>query len=263
MLVSAAIFFRGFARFAILTRMTGSSLARLNRAVVEFTTGRRDPETDRMRTRPPEGYRMFPQFLSRAETDRWLGLVESRNDLFKSVSGKAGMSLPYHVLDGYTIQEQFPEFRELAAGKLLRITEETFGVRLELMADPKRAFRIQCYRARQEGFKWHLDGGLYSALLTLVNTNDGATEVLSPEWSRVLFPVPYLLFPFARLLEFAKPEAVVARAGDLLVIKGGEVLHRGVTSREDGERLVFVATYNPVGTKPTPAWDWFARKLNY
>jgi hypothetical protein len=131
------------------------------------------------------------------------------------------------------------------------------------MADPKRAFRIQCYRARHEGFKWHLDGGLYSALLTLVNTNEGATEVLSPEWSRVLFPVPYLLFPFARLLEFAKPKPLVGRPGDLLVLKGGEVLHRGVTTRDEGERLVFVATYNPVGTKPTPLWDWFARRLNY
>ena len=148
------------------------------------------------------------------------------------------MSLPYHVLDGYKIAEHFPEFRELANGPLKSATEETFGVKLDLMADPKRAFRIQCYRARHEGFKWHLDGGLYSALLTLVNTNQGATEVLSPEWSRVLFPVPYLLFPFARLLEFAKPKPVVAHAGDLLVIKGGEVLHRGVTAKEEGERLV-------------------------
>ena len=243
--------------------MAASALARFNRAVVEFTTGRRDPDADLQRVHPPEGYRMFPQFLSRAETDRWLGLVESRSELFKSVNGKAGMSLPYHVLDGYKIDEQFPEFRELAAGALLRITEETFGVKLELMADPKRAFRIQRYRTKHEGFKWHLDGGLYSALLTLVNTNEGATEVLSPEWSRVLFPVPYLLFPFARLLELATPKPVVARAGDLLVIKGGEILHRGVTTKADGERLVFVATYNPVGTKPTPLWDWFARKLNY
>jgi len=87
--------------------------------------------------------------------------------------------------------------------------------------------------------------------------------VLSPEWSRLLFPLPYLLFPFQRLLEFAKPTPIVPHAGDLLVIKGGAVLHRGVTKKSDGERLVFVATYNPVGTKPTPMWDWFARRLNY
>ena len=242
--------------------MAASALARLNRAVVEFTTGRRDPDVGR-RVRPRAGYRILPQFLSSTETARWHDLIESRGNLFKQVSGKAGMSLPYHVLDGYKIAEHFPEFPELASGPLKNATEETFGVKLDLMADPKRAFRIQCYRARHEGFKWHLDGGLYSALLTLVNTNEGATEVLSPEWSRVLFPVPYLLFPFARLLEFAKPKPVVAHAGDLLVIKGGEVLHRGVTAKEDGERLVFVATYNPVGTKPTPLWDWFARKLNY
>jgi hypothetical protein len=145
----------------------------------------------------------------------------------------------------------------------LRVTEETFGVSLEVMNDPKRAFRIQYYRKKEEGFKWHLDGGLYSVLLTLINTNEGATEVLSPEWSRILFPVPYLLFPFGRILEFAKPKPIPTRPGDLLVIKGGEVLHRGVTRKEDGERLVFVVSYNPLGTKPTPLWDWFARRLNY
>ena len=243
--------------------MTGSTLARLNRAVVEFTTGRHDPSMDPTLSRPPEGYRLFPGFLSSQDMDHWVDLIESGADLFKPVAAKAGMSLSYNVLDGFAINQHFPELRELAAGPLLKITEETFDVQLELMADPKRAFRIQCYRRKQEGFKWHLDGGLYSALLTFVNTNEGATEVLSPEWSRVLFPVPYLLFPFARLLEFAKPKPVTARPGDLLVIKGGEVLHRGVTTREDGERLVFVATYNPVGTKPTPVWDWFARRLNY
>lgn len=243
--------------------MNASPLARLNRAVVEFTTGRHDPDADQIPSRPAEGYRVLSQFLSPEQITGWLSLIESRGNLFKPVAAKAGMSLAYNVLDGFTIDQHFPELRELAAGPLLRITQETFGVQLELMADPKRAFRIQCYRAKHEGFKWHLDGGLYSALLTLVNTNEGATEVLSPEWSRVLFPVPYLLFPFARLLEFAKPKPLIARAGDLLVIKGGEVLHRGVTTREDGERLVFVATYNPVGTKPTPLWDWFARRLNY
>jgi hypothetical protein len=255
--------FTAVAAFAILHNMTGSPLARLNKAVVEFTTGRRDPDAHLPQARPAEGYRILSQFLPPEETAGWLDLIESRGDLFKPVAAKAGMSLPYNVLDGFKIDEYFPELREFAAGPLLRVTEGTFGVQLELMADPKRAFRIQCYRARHEGFKWHLDGGLYSALLTLVNTNEGATEVLSPEWSRVLFPVPYLLFPFARLLEFAKPKPIIAGPGDLLVIKGGEVLHRGVTTKENGERLVFVATYNPIGTKPTPMWDWFARKLNY
>ena len=243
--------------------MNTSPLARLNRAVVEFTTGRHDPNAHLPHARPAEGYSIFPQFLSPKQTADLLGLIESRGNLFKAVQAKAGMSLAYNVLDGFSIDQYFPELRELAAGALQKITEETFGVDLELMADPKRAFRIQCYRARHEGFKWHLDGGLYSALLTLINTNSGATEVLSPEWSRVLFPVPYLLFPFARLLQFAKPKPLIAHPGDLLVIKGGEVLHRGVTTMDEGERLVFVATYNPVGTKPTPLWDWFARRLNY
>jgi hypothetical protein len=238
-------------------------LARLNRAVVERTTGRHDPDTDPVNTCPAEGYRVISEFLPPAETTRWLNLIESNRDLFKAVSGKAGMTLPYTVLDGLTIERRLPELRALAAGPLRAVTERTFGVPLELMADPQRAFRVQCYRKRRDGFKWHLDGGLYSIVLTLKNTNEGTTEVLSPEWSRILFPVPYLLFPFGRLLEAVGPKPLVGRPGDLLVIKGGEVLHRGVTRKENGERLIFAVSYNPRGTKPTPLWDWFARRLNY
>src|SRR5262245_21664057 len=149
------------------------TLARLNRAVVEFTTGRHDPDGDRLHECPAEGYRLISEFLPPAEASRLLRQIESRRDLFTAVSGKVGMTLPYSVLDGLTIDRHFPELRALAAGPLLRITEETFGVPLEVMKDPKRAFRIQCYRKKREGFKWHLDGGLYSVLLTLVNTNEG------------------------------------------------------------------------------------------
>ena len=241
----------------------GNILARLNRAVVESTTGRKDPDARHSLDRYKEGYRVFEKFVGPDELASLHQLIASHDHLFKPVSGKAGMSLPYHVLDGFNICKHFPQLREYAAGPLLTAAEETFGVKLELMADPKRAMRVQCYRTKQEGFKWHLDGGLYSSLLTLVNSNEGATEVLSPEWSRLLFPLPYLLFPFQRLLEFAKPTPLIAHAGDLLVIKGGAVLHRGVIKKAEGERLVFVATYNPVGTKPTPMWDWFARRLNY
>ena len=243
--------------------MNSHALGRLNRAVVEFTTGRRDPDFELQTAQPPGGYRLWEKFISVEESSRWLTLINERSELFKPVHAKSGMSLPYNVLDGNKIDEHLPELRRFANGPLLKAIEETFSLKLEPMSDPKRSLRIQCYRTKDEGFKWHLDGGLYSALLTLVNTNEGATDVLSPEWSRKLFPVPYLLFPFPRILEFAKPKALVSGAGDCLMIKGGEVLHRGVTGKEKGERLIIGATYNPVGTKPTPLWDWFARKLNY
>lgn len=239
------------------------TLARLNRAVVEFTTGRRDPHEPQLKGCPPEGYRLISEFLSADETTSLVNLIQSRCDLFTAVSGKLGMTLPYWVLDGLKVDRHFPELRALACGPLLKVTEETFGVPLELMRDPKRAFRIQCYRNKDHGFKWHLDGGLYSVLLTLSNTNGGTTDILSPEWSRILFPVPYLLFPFDRLLEFAGPKPISGRPGDLLVIKGGAILHRGVTRKKGGERLIFAVSYNPLDTKPTPLWDWFARRLNY
>ncbi len=243
--------------------MSGNSLTRLNRAVVELTTGRHDPDPGGLLAQPAEGYRVYPAFLSHAETEGWLRLIRDRSDLFAPVSAKVGMSLAYNVLDGIKIDQHLPELRAFANGPLLKILSETFSLELEPMTDIKRSLRIQRYCSTHEGFKWHLDGGLYSIILTLVNTNEGATEVLSPEWSRVLFPVPYLLFPFARLLEFAKPKPVKCGPGDLVAIKGGEVLHRGVTASETGERIIIGASYNPAGTKPTPMWDWFARKLNY
>lgn len=242
--------------------MNSRPLARLNRAVVELTTGRHGPVAQST-AQPAGGYRLLRQFLTPEETAGWLNRIRSRSELFKAVAAKAGMSLAYNVVDGIAIDAYLPELRELANGRLLQITEETFGLRLEPMKDIKRSLRIQCYRTTREGFKWHLDGGLFSVVLTLENTNGGFTEVLSPEWSRVLFPVPYLLFPFARALQFARPQPLSAGPGDLLVIKGGEVLHRGVTGSEVGERIILGVSYNPVGTKPTPLWDWFARKLNY
>jgi len=91
-----------------------SPLARLNRAVVEFTTGRHDPDAHLPQARPAEGYRVLPKFLSPDKTAGWLNLIESKGELFKTVAGKAGMSLPYNVLDGYKIDEHFPELREFA-----------------------------------------------------------------------------------------------------------------------------------------------------
>ncbi len=243
--------------------MTTSALAKLNRAVVELTTGRTDPNTDGPVVQPADGYRMLSQFLSSDETEAWLNRIQERANLFQPVTAKAGMSLAYSVLDGIKIDQHLPELREFANGPLMRELEETFGVRLEPMTDIKRSLRVQRYRSTHEGFKWHLDGGLYSVILTLLNTNEGSTEVISPEWSHVLFPVPYLLFPFARSLKFAKPRPLRSGPGDLLVIKGGEVLHRGVTGKDFGERIILGASFNPFGTKPTPMWDWFARKLNY
>ena len=65
--------------------MGGSTLARLNKAVVEFTTGRHDPEARAPQERPAQGYRVLSKFLSPAETAAWLYLIDSKNNLFKTL----------------------------------------------------------------------------------------------------------------------------------------------------------------------------------
>jgi hypothetical protein len=209
------------------------------------------------------GYRLFPQFLSPAETERLRALVGERQEKLQAVAAKAKMNLAYHVVHGNELRQSFPDFFELAAGRLLELAQEQAGIPLELMRDPKRAVRIQHYRKQSEGFLWHLDGGEYGALLTLVNTNHGVTEVLSPRLSRWLKPVPYLLFPFQGVLARMRTTRIVANAGDLLILHGGKVIHRGLIQQDDGERTLLAVSYDRVGKKTSRVWEWIARRLNY
>jgi len=210
-----------------------------------------------------DGYQFSPGFLSVAETEHWRERVESRRALFRHVAAKAGMNLSYSVMNGHQVRDDMPDLFELIQGRLHEALQDAAGQPLALMRDPKRAVRIQWYRHRREGFRWHLDGGMYSVLLTLVNTNQGATQMISLRWSRYLKPVPYVLFPFQGLLAHAPTTVIQSHPGDLLLIQGGAVIHRGTNARSDGERMVLVASFDPVGRRPTPVWDWLARRLNY
>jgi hypothetical protein len=208
------------------------------------------------------GYRLFPGFLSAAETERLLEKVREQAR-FQTVAAKAGMNLSYHVVDGNRTRDELPEFFALASGLLQETTQSLIDQPIELMRDPKRAVRIQCYRQKSDGFFWHLDGGAYGALLTLVNTNQGATDLLTPRLSRFLKPAPYLLFPFQGLLELARPTRIVTAPGDLLILHGGAIIHRGVMQLDEGERILLAASFDPVGRKKSAAWEWLARRLNY
>ena len=209
------------------------------------------------------GYRLFRQFLSPEETERLLRLVQGRQESFQTVAAKAKMNLSYHVVNGHELRRQFPELCELASGRLLELAQAQAGRPLELMRDPKRAIRIQHYRKKSEGFLWHLDGGEYGALLTLVNTNLGVTELLTPRMSRWLKPVPYLLFPFQGVLARARTTKILAEAGDLLILHGGAVIHRGLIQQDEGERTLLAVSYDRVGKKTSRIWEWIARRLNY
>jgi hypothetical protein len=191
------------------------------------------------------------------------GAILAQQHRFKPVGTKAGMNLPYKVLNGYDLREHLPALAAFAAGPMLTVAQELAGEPLQLMADTKRDMRLQWYHGKHEGFRWHLDGGLYGALFTVTNDNEGATEMLTPRKSRWLWPVPYVLYPFPRILELAGPEPIAAGAGDLVVIRGGEIIHRGVIRRDRGDRILLAASFDPVGRARPRVWDALARWLNY
>ena len=209
------------------------------------------------------GYRLVRGFLSPQETERLLEQVSSRRNQMQTVAVKARMNRSYHVIDGLEVQRDLPELFERAAGQLRDLVEEQAGVAIELMRDPKRALRVQHYRRKNEGFLWHLDGGEFGALLILENTNGGFTELLTPGLSRWLKPLPYLLFLFQGVLARAPTTKIHAGAGDLLILHGGEVIHRGMMQRDEGARTLLAASYDRVGKKDSRLWRWIAQRLNY
>jgi hypothetical protein len=189
--------------------------------------------------------------------------VGSRRDAFRAVGGRGGLNLPYSVVDGHRSRECFPGLAELARTRLREAAEETVGRPLAPIRDEKRALRIQLYGGRHEGFRWHLDVSSYSALLTLENTSRGATEVIPPRLTRLLTPLYYPFYPLRQLFSAVPHRTICSEPGDLLILHGRAVLHRARALADEGERLVVVAAFEPVGCRPTPVGDWLARNFNY
>jgi hypothetical protein len=130
------------------------------------------------------------------------------------------------------------------------------------MHDVTRAVRVQVYRGARDGFRWHFDGDSYAALLTLENESGGQTQVISPALSRVLRPLFYPLYWAPHVFSLMPREEFTLAAGDLLILHGARVLHRG-TGGHLGERVLVAYGYNEVGKRPSPWRDRLARFANF
>ena len=181
--------------------------------------------------------------------------------------GRSGLGPRYRVIDGEQIGLHLPEIGDFGERRVRALAERFAGRPLELMSSPKRAMRVQVYDRKDHAFRWHLDGHAYAALLTLENTNGGRLEVLPPVLSQTLrclmlpryvFPQVFSLFPF---------EAITAKAGDLILMRGARSFHRGVTVEEDGRRVLVAYMYDEVGRKRYPLLsrieERIARFVNY
>ncbi len=210
-----------------------------------------------------ETYRHVPGFLTAEELERLRQLVRERRDLLTEVHGRGGLGPRYRVIDGIQIQEHLQAVEGLGETRVRPLVEEFAREPLAPLGSARRAMRVQVYARRDHGFRWHFDGHPYVALVTLENSNEGQTQFLSPGLSRWLRFLLYPLYAFPQLFSVFPRSTVALRPGDLLMMRGGRVLHRGVTLLAEGERILLAYTYAAPGAKPNPFRDFAARRLNY
>jgi hypothetical protein len=209
-----------------------------------------------------EAYRHVPGFLSTEEL-AWLNrLIADHEDLYTEVHGRGGLGPRYRVIDGDQIHASLPEVEELG-DRVRPLAEEFAGEPLRPLGSSKRSMRVQAYERREHGFRWHLDGHAYVALVALKNTNGGQTQFISPALTRFLRFLLYPLYAVPQVFSVFPRRAVTAQAGDLLVMRGARTLHRGITLSDQGERILLAYTYDRPDKKPNPLRDWIARRLNY
>jgi len=210
-----------------------------------------------------EGFRHVQGFLGPGEVASLVALVDRHDALFRDVHGKGGLGPKYRVIDGDQILAELPAVAELGDRRVRPLAEDFAGHPLRPLDSSKRAMRIQVYARREHGFRWHLDGHDFVALVTLENGNEGQTHFLSPRLSRWMRFVLYPLYPFPQVLSVLPYAAVTARPGDLLVMRGARILHRGVTRAESGRRVLLAFSYDPPDKRANPLRDAIARRLNY
>ena len=210
-----------------------------------------------------ESYRHVPGFLNGEELDRLRRLIEDHEDLYTEIHGKGGLGPRYRVIDGDQIHKLLPEVEVFGDQRVRPLAQEFAGADLRPLGSSKRSMRVQAYERREHGFRWHLDGHAYVALVTLKNTNGGQTQFISPGLTRFLRFLLYPLYAVPQVFSIFPRSAVTAQAGDLLVMRGARALHRGVTLSEEGERVLIAYTFDSPDKKPNPLRDWIARRLNY
>ena len=210
-----------------------------------------------------EAFRHVPGFLSADEVRRLRRVLDDHEDLYTEVHGRGGLGPRYRVIDGDQIHESLPEVVELGEQRVQPLAEEFAGGPLRPLGSSKRSMRVQAYERREHGFRWHLDGHAYVALVTLENTNGGQTQFISTALTRFLRFLLYPLYAVPQVFSVFPRRCVTAQPGDLLVMRGGRTLHRGITLSEGGERILLAFTFDPPGKKPNPLRDWIARRLNY
>ena len=167
-----------------------------------------------------------------------------------------GTNIPYHLLDGDEIREQYPELLSLV-DSIQPIAENFVGERLKLMTDNKRNFRIHSYRGQGEGILWHIDGASYTALITIDNDHKGGIEIFPLKISFLMIIPVYLFYFTQKIFTLFRPKTIICNQGDVLIIKGGRALHRTIPQSDGQIRSVLAISFDPRDRKTS----WFRRNI--
>ena len=205
--------------------------------------------------------RRIEKFLSDNECTSLLDDIAAHASAFRRVEGRRGMGPRYSVIDGELIASCIPAIADLGE-RLHPLAEEVGGMPLAGFADPRRCMRVQRYDGIEDGFRWHFDGHPLAAIVTLENDSEGMMEVVDARISRVIKPVFYAAYALPQFGSLFPRRSVPMNAGDVILIRGRESLHRG-RSRRDGRRTILVFAYDRPGARPARLQSVFARLLNY
>lgn len=207
-------------------------------------------------------WRHVSGFLSLDRCAQIEAVIAAQAQRFVSVTTLFGLGPRYRTLRGEDIQRHLPELVDLGGIHVQPAVEAFTGRSLRRCINPGRAVRIQVFDHRAHEFRWHFDTSTAAALLTLRNTNGTQTQIVPPRWSRMLRPLYYPLFWAPGMFSLLPHAAVAAQPGDLLILHGSRVLHRGVPTAPAGDRLLLVFASDDVDQRARPWRERLNKYLN-
>jgi hypothetical protein len=221
-----------------------------------------EPEyTSTVASEPQRDFDLLRGLVSDVERTAILAEIAANRSNLRRTAGAAGFGPRYSVIDGQVIAAGMPLVASIGS-RLLPIVGRFAGHEVRPLGDSVRWGRVQCYDDPSEGFRWHFDGHDFAAVVTLVNEAGGGTELVGRGVSRIVRPFFYAFYALHRIFSILPCREVCGAPGDVLLIRGRDLLHRG-KQRRPGRRTVLVFAFDTPGREVSRLRAWFARFVNY